>query len=89
MIGRRIRRRREHEVFGTPGLISWTDWLRPEVKWTVGSAHALLLLLLAVIGLGPLLWLAKSALSPTVDTLTNPMALFPHGVVWTNLHEAW
>jgi multiple sugar transport system permease protein len=89
MIGRRIRRRREHEVFGTPGLISWTDWLRPEVKWTVGSAHALLLLLLAVIGLGPLLWLAKSALSPTVDTLTNPMALFPHGVVWTNLREAW
>ena len=89
MIGRRIRRRREHEAFGTPGLISWTDWLRPEVKWTVGSAHALLLLLLAVIGLGPLLWLAKSALSPTVDTLTNPMALFPHGVVWTNLREAW
>jgi multiple sugar transport system permease protein len=36
-----------------------------------------------------LLWLAKSALSPTVDTLTNPMALFPHGVVWTNLREAW
>jgi multiple sugar transport system permease protein len=82
-----IRRRRGPD--STPGLISWTDWLRPEVKWTVLSAQALLFVLFLVIGLGPLLWLAKSALSPTVDTLMHPMALFPHGVIWSNVREAW
>jgi multiple sugar transport system permease protein len=89
MIGPRIRRRRRGEVFSTAGLISRTDWQRPVVKWTVGSAHAILFLLLVVIGLGPLLWLAKSAISPTFDTLSHPMALFPHGAAWSNLREAW
>jgi multiple sugar transport system permease protein len=84
-----IRRRRRGEVFDPPGLISRTDWQRAGVKWTVGSAQALLFLLLVVIGLGPLLWLAKAAVSPTLDTLTHPMALFPHGVAWSNLREAW
>ena len=32
-----------------------------------------------MIGLGPILWLAKSAITPTNDTITHPMALFPHG----------
>jgi multiple sugar transport system permease protein len=82
-------RRRQRVVLNTPGLISRTDWLRPEVKWTVGSVQALLFLLLVVIGLGPLLWLAKSAISPTLDTLTNPMALFPHGATWSNVRDAW
>jgi multiple sugar transport system permease protein len=82
-------RRRQRAVLNTPGLISRTDWLRPEVKWTVGSVQALLFLLLVVIGLGPLLWLAKSAISPTLDTLTNPMALFPHGATWSNVRDAW
>jgi multiple sugar transport system permease protein len=84
-----IGRRRQREVLSTPGLISRTDWQRPEVRWTVGSAHTLLFVLLVVIGLGPLLWLAKSAISPTIDTLTHPMALFPHGAAWGNLREAW
>jgi multiple sugar transport system permease protein len=80
-----IRRRRQREVIATPGLISRTDWLRPEVRWTVGSAHTLLFLLLVLIGLGPLLWLAKSAISPTLDTLTHPMAIFPHGAAWSTI----
>ena len=42
-----------------------------------------------MIGLGPLLWLAKAAVTPTKDTITQPMALFPHGVAWDNLSEAW
>jgi multiple sugar transport system permease protein len=84
-----IRRRRQREDLRTPGLISTTDWLRPEVRWTVASAQVLLLLLLVVIGLGPMLWLAKSAVSPTFDTLSHPMALFPHGAAWSNLREAW
>ncbi len=44
---------------------------------------------LFVIGLGPILWLAKSAITPTSDTISHPMALFPHGVAWSNLSRAW
>jgi multiple sugar transport system permease protein len=42
-----------------------------------------------VIGLGPILWLAKSAITPTIDTISHPMALFPHGAAWSNLGQAW
>jgi multiple sugar transport system permease protein len=51
--------------------------------------QVLLLIGLVVVGLGPLLWLVKSAISPTVDTLSHPMALFPHGTAWSNLRRAW
>ena len=84
-----ILRRRQRAALETPGLVSWIDWMRPEVKWTFGTAQALLFLLLLVIGLGPLVWLAKSAITPTFDTLSHPMALFPHGSAWSNLREAW
>jgi multiple sugar transport system permease protein len=55
----------------------------------VRVVHAVLLAVLVVVGLGPLLWLAKSAVTPTEDTLRTPMALFPHGVDWANLATAW
>jgi multiple sugar transport system permease protein len=42
-----------------------------------------------VFGLGPILWLAKSAITPTQDTLQSPMALFPHGVDWGIIVTAW
>jgi multiple sugar transport system permease protein len=52
--------------------------------------RAVLLALLVATGLLPLLWLAKSAISPTHDTIANPLALFPSGTVeWGNLGEAW
>jgi multiple sugar transport system permease protein len=51
------------------------------------------LVFLLVIGLGPLLWLAKSSITPTQDTLRQPMALWPHGfdlgyfaTAWTRTH---
>jgi multiple sugar transport system permease protein len=70
-------------------LVSAADWRRPGVRWGLGVAQTVLLVGLIVIGLGPLVWLAKSAITPTNDTLTNPMALFPHGAAWSNLHQAW
>ena len=42
-----------------------------------------------IIGLGPILWLAKAAITPTQDTLAAPLALFPHGFAWSNLSDAW
>jgi multiple sugar transport system permease protein len=70
-------------------IISPSEWRRPGVRFTVGGAQVALLAGLIVIGLGPLVWLAKSAITPTNDTLTHPMSLFPHGTAWGNLHEAW
>jgi multiple sugar transport system permease protein len=71
------------------GLISHSEWERPAVRVGVGGAQALLLVGLVVVGLGPILWLAKSAITPTIDTITHPMSVFPHGAAWSNLHEAW
>lgn len=69
--------------------ISSADWHRPRVRRSMNLVHGLLLLTLLVVGLGPILWLAKSAITPTQDTLRAPMALFPNGVDWANLSEAW
>jgi multiple sugar transport system permease protein len=73
----------------TGGLLSHNEWARRDLKWLFGSAQALLFVLLILIGLGPVVWLAKGAITPTIDTLRNPLALFPHGAAWSNLTEAW
>jgi len=71
------------------GLISNTEWKKPTVRWGVGTAQVVLLAALVVGGLGPIVWLAKSAITPTIDTITTPMSFFPHGAAWNNLREAW
>src|ERR1700712_5221097 len=53
------------------------------------SLNGLLLAGLVVLGLGPMLWLAKSAITPTQDTLRTPLALWPNGTDWGNLSTAW
>jgi multiple sugar transport system permease protein len=90
------RRRRRRRVAATPnadsadrGILSPSDRRRPGIRWGTRITHAALLLALIVVGLGPLLWLAKSAITPTQDTLRTPMALFPNGVDWANLSTAW
>jgi multiple sugar transport system permease protein len=74
---------------GEQSIISVGEWRRPKVRVGVGAAQALLLLGLVLAGLGPLLWLAKSAVTSTSETLQTPMSLFSHGIAWNNLHEAW
>jgi multiple sugar transport system permease protein len=70
-------------------LISEFEWKGRGVRFGIGGAQIVLLVLLVVGGLGPLLWLAKSAVMPTTDTITHPMSLFPHGAAWSNLSRAW
>jgi multiple sugar transport system permease protein len=89
MIAFPLRRRQRRHDGGAMGLVLEDEWSRRSVRWGLGSAHRLLLLLLVVVGLGPILWLAKSAITPTIDTLTTPMAIFPHGLAWGNLSTAW
>lgn len=88
MTGLRLPRRGASED-STGGLLAHNDWARRDVKWSVSSAQVLLFVLFVLIGLGPLVWLAKGAVTPTIDTLRNPLALFPHGVAWSNLSDAW
>ena len=71
------------------GILSPADWRRGRVRRPMRTLHVILLVILVVAGLGPVLWLAKSAITPTQDTLRQPLALFPHGVDWANLATAW
>ena len=48
------------------GIVGALDWRFRRVRWTVRAIHAFTLAFLLVAGLGPLLWLAKSAITPTV-----------------------
>ncbi|HEY3614730.1 MAG TPA: carbohydrate ABC transporter permease [Gaiellales bacterium] len=84
-----MRRRRRSPAAADHALISAAEWRRPAIRRGVGAAQMALLAGLVVIGLGPLLWLAKSAITPTTDTITHPMALFPHGTAWDNVRAAW
>ena len=84
------RPKRARRPLETPqGIVSHTDWNRASVKYGLKTAHVVLLVLLVVGGLGPVLWLAKAAITPTQDTLVHPMSLFPHGLAWSNLSDAW
>jgi multiple sugar transport system permease protein len=71
------------------GLLAPTDRKRASVRWSTRALHGLLLAVLAVAGLGPMLWLAKAAVTPPQDTLRHPMALWPNGIDLANLTEAW
>lgn len=86
---RAARRRATPSDDGDRGALSAPDWRRPAVRWGMGGTHVLLLVLLVVVGLGPMLLLAKYAVTPTQDILRTPLALFPHGVAWENLERAW
>ena len=71
------------------GIASHSDWRRPSVWLGMSTVHLILLILLILWGVGPLLWLLKSAVTPTQDTLQTPLAVFPHGWDWSNVATAW
>jgi multiple sugar transport system permease protein len=73
----------------TRALLSTSDWRRPVVRRTARTLHAALLAALFLAGLGPMLWLAKAAVTPTQDTLRDPLSLWPHGIDFANLATAW
>jgi multiple sugar transport system permease protein len=71
------------------GAVSEADWRRPVVARTLNASHVVLLVLLVVWGVGPLVLLAKFAITPTQDILRTPLAVFPNGFAFENLDEAW
>jgi multiple sugar transport system permease protein len=71
------------------GIVSAADWRRSRVRWTLRLVQGATLIFLLVVGLGPLLWMAKSSITPTQDTLRNPMALWPRGFDLGQFATAW
>jgi multiple sugar transport system permease protein len=86
---RRGRRAGSTQPTETRGITSSFERRQPVVGTVRKVLHGALLVFLVVAALGPLLWLAKSAVTPTQDTLRHPMALWPHGAKWSNLKTAW
>lgn len=71
------------------GITSEYERGRPLFKVGRTLLNGLVLLFLVLVCLGPILWLAKSAITPTQDTLRHPLELWPNGVDWANLRTAW
>lgn len=89
---RRLRSRRGEErppAEAERGILSLHDRRRRPVRIGQWAAHTFLMLGLVIVGLGPLLWLAKAAISTTQDTIQQPFALWPSGIDWANLEHAW
>jgi multiple sugar transport system permease protein len=71
------------------GVVSAADWRRRRIRWAMRLIHGTTLVFLLIVGLGPLLWMVKSSITPTQDTLRMPMALWPHGFDLGQLATAW
>jgi multiple sugar transport system permease protein len=85
--GRRAGENREADV--ERGILSLHDRRRRPVRAGQVASHVFLMVGLVVVGLGPLLWLGKAAISTTQDTIQQPFALWPSGIDWANLEQAW
>jgi multiple sugar transport system permease protein len=86
---RKVRKRRASQFEGGRGYISAQEWRIRRVSATMKTLHLILLILLLVVGIGPMLLLAKFAITPTQDIIRSPLAIFPHGMRWENVSEAW
>lgn len=53
------------------------------------TVMTLTIAILTLVSAGPLLWLAKAAFSTTQDILAQPFALWPSGIQWQNITDAW
>ena len=71
------------------GILSVFDWHRRPVRVFMGFVHLVLFGGLAFAGLGPIIWLAKSAFTPTQDTIATPLLFFPNGASVDSVVRAW
>ncbi|GAA1518369.1 carbohydrate ABC transporter permease [Kribbella lupini] len=71
------------------GIISTADRRRPLIRYGLPTVQVLLFVGVLVAGVGPLLWLLKSGLSTSQDILQGPMELWPSGIQWANVPNAW
>jgi multiple sugar transport system permease protein len=86
---RRSARRGRKDDADSRGILSPSEWLRPSVRRSTRIVQIALLVVLAIAGIGPLIWLARSAVTPTQDILQHPIAFFTNGFDWSTLGAAW
>lgn len=86
-----IRRRKPRVAPETEerGIASFADLRRPSIRRAYRVMQGLLLVTLIIVGLGPILWLFKAAVTPTTDTLREPLSVFPNGIDLQNIATAW
>lgn len=70
-------------------IVSDADLRSPRVRLALRLLNGATLLVLLIVGLGPLAWMLKSSITPTQDTLRTPMALWPHGFDLGYFAAAW
>ena len=70
-------------------ILSASDWRQPRIRWTVRGLQMATLVFLLVVGLGPILWMLKASITPTLDTVRYPMALWPNGFDLSQFATAW
>ncbi len=83
------RRRPREEEAAERSIVSVMDRKNGGLRAAVGVAGVLVLLALAITCAGPLFWLFKAATSTSTETLATPLALWPSGIHWDNLWQAW
>ena len=71
------------------GIISHADRRRTLIQYGLPIIQVLLFIGVVIAGVGPLLWLLKSGLSTSQDILRGPMQLWPSGIQWQNIPNAW
>lgn len=83
------KKRDSNDDLSDRSIVSDSERRRIGTRLGMTATHVFLFVGLVLAGLGPILWLAKSAITPTQDTLSQPFALWPNGVDWANLSAAW
>ncbi|MDQ0646525.1 multiple sugar transport system permease protein [Microbacterium natoriense] len=83
------RRRRKEPDQQDRTNISDLDRRNRRVRIGLGILNVVLIGVLIIISAGPLLWLAKAALSTSQDILREPFGWWPSGIQWANLVDAW
>jgi multiple sugar transport system permease protein len=71
------------------GIVSSSEWRQRRIRWPIRFLQIATLMFLLIVGLGPLLWMIKSSITPTQDTLRAPLALWPNGFDLGQLATAW
>lgn len=74
---------------GERSVISAGDRRTPRVRRWLAGTQGVVLAALVIVGVGPLLWLAKAGVSTTQELIRDPFGGFTDGVQWQNITEAW
>jgi multiple sugar transport system permease protein len=71
------------------GFVSISAYRRRRTRTALFGVQGLTLLVLILIGLGPLYWAFKGAISAPSELITDPLALWPGSARWDNFATAW